>query len=266
MFHDRLQMDLRKAHRGGLPLALLFIDLDNFKEVNDTLGHDVGDLLLKQVADRLANQVCDSDTVARLGGDEFTVTLTELRDIDTATDTAKKILQELSKPFYLSGHVVYVSGSSGITLHPKDAKNVGGLLRNTDQAMYRSKYLGRNRFSYFTRDMQESAQARMSLSNDLRHAIAESQLAVFYQPIVGLVTGKISKAEALLRWQHPTHGFVSPVEFIPIAEHTGMTVPIGDYAFRTALQQARRWRARNEQFTINVNVSPAQFYIDNTDF
>jgi diguanylate cyclase (GGDEF)-like protein len=260
VFHDRLEMDIKKAHRSGLPLALLFIDLDHFKEINDTMGHDTGDMLLRQVAQRLKTYVRESDTVARLGGDEFTITLSDLHDIDTVTDVAQKICDDLAHPFRLGNELAYISASIGITMYPRDAHSAGELLRNADQAMYRSKDQGRNRFSYFTRSMQESAQSRMALSNELRRALDEHQLEVYYQPIVDMASGRIRKAEALLRWRHPERGEISPDDFIPIAEHNGMIVNIGNWTFRQALQQAQRWRSYDGQLTVNVNVSPAQFY------
>jgi len=263
VFHDRLENDIRKAHRSGLPLALLFIDLDHFKEINDTMGHQVGDLLLKQVGQRLQTYVRESDTVARLGGDEFTITLSDLHDENTVTDVANKIRTDLAQPFRLGAELAYISASIGITLYPRDAQSAGDLLRNADQAMYQSKDHGRNRISYFTHSMQAAAQQRMSLSNELRRAVDEQQLRVYYQPIVALASGRIDKAEALLRWLHPARGKISPVDFIPIAEHNGLIVTIGNWVFRTALHAARRWRAINDAFTVNVNVSPAQFYHGN---
>ncbi len=265
VFHDRLDMDIKKAHRSGLPLALLFIDLDHFKEINDTLGHEIGDLLLKQVGQRLQAYVRETDTVARLGGDEFTITLSELHDTGKVTDVAQKIRNDLARPFRLEGELAYISASIGITLYPRDGANAGDLLRNADQAMYQSKDGGRNRFTYFTASMQEAAQARMAMSNELRRAIEDDQLELFYQPIVDMANGRIRKAEALLRWQHPLLGKVSPVEFIPIAEHTGLIVEMGNWVFRNALAHARRWRALDDQLTVNVNVSPAQFYQANGD-
>ena len=265
VFHDRLEMDIKKAHRSGLPLALLFIDLDHFKEINDTLGHDIGDLLLKQVGQRLQTYVRETDTVARLGGDEFTITLAELHDIDKVTDVARKIREDLARPFQLEGELAYISASIGITLYPRDGSSVSDLLRNADQAMYRSKDRGRNRFTYFRASMQDAAQARMAMSNELRRALEDNQLAVVYQPIVDMATGRIRKAEALLRWEHPQLGKVSPVDFIPIAEHTGLIVEMGNWVFRKALAHARCWRRHDPELTVNVNVSPAQFYHANGD-
>ncbi|MET1076806.1 MAG: EAL domain-containing protein [Pseudomonas sp.] len=255
-----LEMEIKRSNRSHLPLALLFIDLDHFKEINDTLGHQIGDQLLRQVGQRLSSYVRGTDTVARFGGDEFIITLGELQNVDTATDLAQRILEGLSQAFQLSGEEAYISASIGITLYPQDALNASDLLRNADQALYHSKGAGRNRFSYFTASMQEVAQMRMTLSNDLRRAINGNQLQVFYQPIVDLASEQICKAEALLRWWHPEQGLISPNRFIPIAEHNGLIVSIGDWVFHEALRQASGWRALRADFTVNVNVSPAQFY------
>jgi len=265
VFHDRLEMDIKKSKRSGLPLALLFIDLDHFKEINDTLGHDTGDLLLQQVGQRLQTYVRQTDTVARLGGDEFTITLTDLHDFDTVTHVAQKIRNDLAQPFRLGGELVYISASIGITMYPRDGANAGDLLRNADQAMYQSKDQGRNRFTYFTSSMQEAAQTRMAISNELRRAMEDEQLEVYYQPIIDMATGRVRKAEALLRWQHPQLGEVSPVDFIPIAEHTGLIIGLGNWVFGKALSHARRWRAYDADLTVNVNVSPAQFYHGNDE-
>jgi diguanylate cyclase (GGDEF)-like protein len=260
VFQDRLEFDIKRSQRSGLPLALLFIDLDHFKEINDTRGHEAGDLLLKAVGQRLRGHVRQSDTVARLGGDEFTITLAELHDIELVTDIAQKLCNDLARPFMVGEEAAYISASIGITIYPRDAASAGELLRNADQAMYRSKERGRNRFTYFEPSMQDAAQNRMAISNDLRRAVDEGQLEVYYQPIVDLVNGKIRKAEALLRWRHPERGDISPDEFIPIAEHTGLISSIGNWVFDAALAQARDWRTHDPHLTINVNVSPLQFY------
>lgn len=260
VFQNRLEMDIKRSKRSHLPLALLFIDLDHFKEINDTLGHPTGDLLLQQAGRRLSGYVRETDTVARFGGDEFTITLSELHNVDSATDLAQRILDDLAQPFLLGSEEAYISASIGITLYPQDAHNASDLLRNADQALYQSKGAGRNRFSYFTPSMQEVAQARMNLSNDLRRAVVGRQFQVHYQPIVEMASGQIGKAEALLRWLHPEQGLISPVRFIPIAEHNGLIVAIGDWVFHEALRQAHRWRALDSAFTVSVNVSPAQFY------
>lgn len=260
MLHDRLQQEVIKAQRNNLPLALMFLDLDHFKEVNDTLGHDVGDILLKEAARRLTSCVRESDTVGRTGGDEFTVILAALDDAGCVDRIAEKILKKLAEPFPLGDDKAYVSTSIGITLYPDDDNNIDALLKNADQAMYAAKNLGRNRYCYFTPAMQEAAQRRMRLAFDLRDALAENQFMVYYQPIVNMATGAIHKAEALIRWQHPVRGWVSPADFIPIAEDTGMIIDIGDWVFREAAQQAGRWcESHYAQFQISVNTSPVQF-------
>ncbi|WP_164557990.1 EAL domain-containing protein [Massilia atriviolacea] len=260
MFHDRLEHELRKSRRSGLPLALMFIDMDHFKEVNDTLGHDTGDKLLREVASRLSSCIRQADTVARLGGDEFTVILGELDDLDSVERVAHAMLAALAKPFVIGAETLYVSGSIGITLFPHDATNVDALLKNADQAMYAAKSRGRNQFGYFMPSMQRAAQNKMRTVNDLRAALARNQLRVLYQPIVELSSGRIRKAEALLRWEHPQRGAVSPAEFIPLAEESGLIVAIGDWVFQQAFHQAMRWRASiDPQFQISVNMSPAQF-------
>ena len=218
MFQDRLQHEIKRSHRSQLSFALLFIDLDNFKEVNDTLGHELGDQLLVQAAQRILSFVRESDTVSRLGGDEFTVIVTDLRDSINVDRIAADIIHSLSEVFRLGAHEVYVSASIGITIYPTDAVNSSALLKNADQAMYLAKKSGRRRFSYFTPSIQEAAQKRQWLINDLRNALELDQFQLYYQPIVDLVTGNVDKAEALLRWFHPDHGAVEPSEFIPLAE------------------------------------------------
>jgi len=260
MFYDRLVQDIRKADRSGLPLALLYIDLDHFKEVNDTLGHSMGDILLVEAARRIGASVRESDTVARLGGDEFIIVLTELHEAARIDALTQDVLRELAEPFRLGRETAYVSASIGITLYPHDAADMEELVKNADQAMYAAKNAGRNRFSYFTPGMQQAAQVRLKLSNDLRGALAGGQFEVYYQPIVELDTGRVRKAEALLRWRHPERGFVSPAEFIPLAEESGLINEIGDWVFREAAARARLWRAGYDpEFQVSVNMSPIQF-------
>lgn len=260
LFRDRLEQEVRKAHRSGLEAALLFIDLDRFKEVNDLLGHDAGDLLLTQAARRVTACVRDSDTVARLGGDEFTVILTELTDKAHVEHIAQKIILTLSEPFFLNDEMAYISASVGITLYATDASEPEELIRNADQAMYAAKNSGRNQFRYFTRSMQEEAHMRLRLGGDLRRALSDEQLKVRYQPVVELSSGHIVKAEALLRWYHPTLGLVSPEQFIPLAEESGLIHQIGDWVFREAATCSQRWAAATgHPFEICVNRSPVQF-------
>jgi diguanylate cyclase (GGDEF)-like protein/PAS domain S-box-containing protein len=263
MFRDRLEQEVLKATRAGTRVALFLIDLDRFKEVNDTLGHALGDALLRQAARRLAACVRQSDTVARLGGDEFTVVLSNSHDISHVETVAQKIVDMLAEPFQLEQEQAYVTASIGITLYPNDAKDVDELIRNADQAMYAAKERGRNRFCYFTPALQEAALHRLRLINDLRHAMAENQLALHFQPIVELATGRIRKAEALLRWTHPVRGAVSPLEFVPLAEHSGLIGPIGEWVFREAARWAKRWHPLlPEGFQVSVNESPVQFRME----
>ena len=261
LFHDRLEQEIKKSERSDLPIALMLIDLDHFKDVNDTLGHDMGDILLIEVARRLKNCVRTVDTVARLGGDEFTIILGEQYDPGITEAIAEEILHRLSEPFHLHENISYITASIGITLYPSDSLYIEALLKNADQAMYAAKHLGRNRYSYFTPSMQKNAQTRMMLTRDLRTALANDQFLVYFQPIVSLKGEELTKAEALIRWQHPERGLVSPAEFIPIAEETGMIVEIGDWVFRQAAKHSARWRAaHHEKFQISVNVSPVQFH------
>ena len=260
MFHDRLEQEIKKSHRAGLKMALMFIDLDKFKEVNDTLGHRMGDLLLQEAARRISDCVRETDTVARLGGDEFIIILSELDDAGNVGRVAESVRQSLANPFRLEEEITYISASIGITLYPDDATEMEDLLRNADQAMYAAKDAGRNRFSYFTQSMQQAAQARLRLTNELRGALTAGQFRVHYQPIVELATGRIDKAEALIRWQHPERGMVSPAQFIPLAEETGMIVEIGDWVFKESARQLKHWMALcNTELQVSVNMSPVQF-------
>ncbi len=263
MFYDRMAQEIKKSHRSDLPMALMLLDLDHFKEVNDTLGHDQGDILLVEAARRISGCVRESDTVARLGGDEFTIILSEVDDINSIERIAQMIVDSLAAPFQLQQEAVFVSASLGITLYPNDAKNIDALIKNSDQAMYLSKNSGRGRFSYFTASLQEAAQTRMRLLNDLRGALPARQLSVYYQPIVEMHSGKIYKAEALIRWQHPERGFVNPIHFIPLAEESGLIHEIGDWVFLEAVKQLKRWREMYaSNFQLSVNKSPVQFRLD----
>jgi diguanylate cyclase (GGDEF)-like protein/PAS domain S-box-containing protein len=261
MFHDRLEQQAKQSNRTGRPMALMLIDLDLFKEVNDTHGHDKGDLLLIDAAKRISACVRESDTVSRLGGDEFTVLLTELDDTHTVERIVQDINTKLTEPFKLGEYQAFISASIGISLYPNDTEDLDSLLKNADQAMYVAKNAGRNRSSYFTPDLQYLAQKRLHLINDLRIALVSNQFRVYYQPIVELATGQIHKAEALIRWQHPVHGMVSPIDFIPLAEDTRLIIPIGDWVFREAVNQVKQWRSKyHESFQISVNKSPVQIH------
>jgi diguanylate cyclase (GGDEF)-like protein/PAS domain S-box-containing protein len=260
MFHESLEHEIKIAHRKGAAFAMLFIDLDRFKEINDTLGHILGDKLLQIAAQRLCACVRDTDITARLGGDEFMVILADLDNLETVERIAQSILSNMSEPFPLNGKQSYISASIGITIYPSDASDAEQLTQNADQAMYAAKDRGRNCYSYFTVSMQEAAQHRLSMANDLRGALALQQFEVYYQPIVELQTGKINKAEALIRWHHPIKGLISPALFIPVAEEIGLIHEIGDWVFKEAAQQAKILRSTiDPRFQISINKSPIQF-------
>jgi diguanylate cyclase (GGDEF)-like protein/PAS domain S-box-containing protein len=261
LFSDRLQQEIKKSQHDHSQFALLFIDLDRFKEVNDTLGHSHGDYLLIEASHRIQRHLKETDTVGRLGGDEFTVIIANLPDPSVMTLIAQRVLDALAAPYDLEGEIVYLSASIGITVFPEDATSSAELLKNADQAMYEAKKNGRNRFSFFTPMMQAMAQARMRMTRDLRNALGMHQFSVYFQPIVDLSTQRIHKAEALIRWQHPEHGFISPAEFIPLAEETGLIHEIGDWVFQQSAQLVKRCLPlTNHDFQVSVNKSPVQFH------
>jgi diguanylate cyclase (GGDEF)-like protein/PAS domain S-box-containing protein len=263
MFMDRLRQEIKKADRGAAFLALAFLDLDHFKDVNDQLGHATGDALLVEAARRIAGCVRASDTLARLGGDEFTVIVAGIDHAGSVERIAQALVAALARPFELAGEKLFISASVGIALYPPDAGNVGDLLARADQAMYASKKAGRNRFSWFTPDLQEAALARQGMAADLRAAIAAQQFEIVYQPILCLATGTVRKAEALLRWRHPARGLLGPAEFIPFAESNGLIVEIGDWVFREAARQVQQWQQSiHPSFQVSVNKSPVQFRRD----
>ena len=260
LFRDRLTHAMAQADRYHQKLAVLFLDLDRFKAINDTLGHNVGDQLLKIAAERLRSCVRDCDTVARLGGDEFTVIVDDILDVQDAAVVAQKILDTLSQPFNLHGHEVFISVSVGITLYPNDDESADNLLRNADSAMYRAKEYGRNNYQFYVADMNVKARARLMLESSLRRALDRGEFALYYQPRVDLLSGRVIGAEALLRWRHPEMGLVPPVEFIPILEETGMIIPVGDWVLRQASQQNRAWQDMGlPPIRMAVNLSVRQF-------
>jgi diguanylate cyclase (GGDEF)-like protein/PAS domain S-box-containing protein len=260
LFWDRLDHEVRHAHRNGQLAALFFIDLDRFKEINDLFGHEVGDRLLKEVANRIDTCVRESDTLARIGGDEFTLILSELVNTHYAERIAHKIISTLAKPFTCAKATLSISASIGIALYPADGKDAPELFRNADQAMYSAKSCGRNQFCYFTRSMQENSLMRLHTGRDLRNAMNPDQLKVFFQPIVAIPSRRILKAEALLRWQHPTRGLVAPSEFIPLAEELGLIHDIGEWVFHEATHWAKQFSHQCDRpFQVSVNTSPLQF-------
>jgi diguanylate cyclase (GGDEF)-like protein/PAS domain S-box-containing protein len=261
-FHDQLGLEIKKARRDKSLLALLYIDLDRFKEVNDTMGHEMGDLLLVEAAARIRGCIRESDTLSRLGGDEFTIILSGVESSQDIERISAKIIDALTEPFLLNDKESFISASIGIAIYPDDALKGNDLIRSADQAMYAAKGAGRSCYRYFTKAMQATAEWRMTLSRDLRRALEKSQLSVHYQPILNLKDQSIHKAEALLRWNHPEHGFISPAMFIPIAEDTGIIHEIGDWVFLQVLKQVKLWRAICPDIQIAVNKSPIQFMVD----
>jgi len=259
-FFERLGQEIERSRSSQDVLALLFIDLDRFKEVNDTLGHDQGDLLLLETVRRIAASVRSSDTVARLAGDEFTVILPSVGDAGVAENIAEAILGRIAAPYELAGELVAVSASIGVAIYPKDAENAEALLVCADQAMFAAKKEGRNRWKVFTKALLQGEKERLRITQDLRTALAAGQFALHYQPIVDLHTGKVCKAEALIRWNHPVRGPIHPADFIAVAEESGLIIDIGRWVLTEALEQLVRWQALlGSDFQISVNKSPMEF-------
>lgn len=260
LLSDRIEQELRYSKRTGLPTALLFLDLDQFKEVNDTLGHDVGDALLVQAAERISGCLRAVDTVARQGGDEFTIILSQIKNTHVVDAICDKILHEVGKPYQLGEHLAYVTCSIGIAFYPDDGSDSDTLLKGADQAMYVAKKQGRNCYHFFTPEMHDAAMKRMQMVRDLRIAISERQFLLHYQPIVCMDDRSICKAEALIRWEHPEHGMVGPMDFIPIAEETRLITAIGNWVLDESARVVERWqRDYNQRFQISINISPIQF-------
>lgn len=260
LFNARLTHALSHAARQNTLVAILFLDLDHFKNVNDTLGHDVGDQLLVKVVERLKECVRENDTIARLGGDEFIIILEDEMSMERATAVAQRICKTLAQGFRIGDHDLYITTSVGISVFPDDGDNMQILLKNADMAMYRAKEHGRNTFEFYTRGMNETMQKKINIGTSLRAALEKNELKVYYQPIIDLRKNKINSMEALLRWDHPDMGFVSPGEFIPIAEETDLIVPIGEWVLRTASRQGFIWQREGyPACRMTVNISSRQF-------
>ena len=255
----RLEHSLEHAGREGCNVAVMFLDLDHFKKVNDSLGHPVGDKLLQMVASRLLGSVRKDDTVARLGGDELTVILGSLDGANYAATAAKNILERLAKPYHLEGQDVFVSASIGISVYPQDGKDTTSLLKNADTAMYMAKNEGRQRYRFYSREMTDTAHEALTLESQLHRALEREELFLHYQPQISLRDGRIVGVEALLRWQHPEIGLVSPDKFIPLAEQNGLIGPIGKWVLHTACSQAKAWQNQDlPRVRMSVNLSGRQ--------
>ncbi len=260
LFREQLEHHFSLARRQGKKLALLFIDLDRFKHVNDTLGHPMGDQLLIEVSERLKSRVRSSDIVSRLSGDEFTIILTNLDETAVVSQIAHKIIRAVSKPVLLAGHEVHVGASVGISLFPNDATDFDALLKHADTAMYKAKEMGRGNYKFFTEDMDREGLERMELERNLRRAIENKEFRLHYQPKVNIQDDAVPGMEALVRWIHPEHGMISPVKFIPLAEETGLIVPLGRWVLESACRQAAEWKNQGYgPFLMGVNISAQQF-------
>ncbi len=259
-FHHSLEHAIRQAKRKRAQLAVMFIDLDRFKNINDSLGHEYGDLLLQEVSTRLQTALRDSDIVARLGGDEFVVLLEGWQAEEDLISVGNKILQSVCKPYTFDGQEYDITASVGVSTFPHHGLDAQTLLRHADVAMYRAKELGKNNFQFYTAQMDFNSVDRLRLESALRRAINRDEFRLHYQPVVNLATGYMVGMEALVRWQHPQRGLVAPLEFIPIAEETGLIVPIGEWVLRAACEQNRKWQQQGYgPLRVSVNLSPRQF-------
>ncbi|MGZ5042823.1 MAG: putative bifunctional diguanylate cyclase/phosphodiesterase, partial [Usitatibacter sp.] len=257
LFHDRLKQAVF-AQRNAKSIAVVFIDLDHFKVINDSLGHNFGDEVLRHVGERLTAAVREGDTVARLGGDEFVLILSDQTREDVIFRSMRRLIGKVGEPMVIGDRELNITCSAGISLYPQDGPDVQTLLKNADAAMYRAKSAGRNTFQFFTAEMNELANERLSMEQSLRRAIDRDELLLHYQPRLNLHTGKVDGVEALVRWMHPVRGLIHPDRFIALAEETGLIVPIGEWVLRVALRQAKTWQAAGRALFVSVNVSANQ--------
>ena len=264
-FYQQLTLLLQqRKDKHNQPIALLFIDIDHFKKINETLNHGIGDRLLKEITSRLLDCLNENIFTSRWGGDEFTLILSELKEIENVETIAKTINDSFKKPFYIDNHTVYTSASIGISFYPKDAHNEDTLIRNADTALYRAKELGRNNYQFYLSHLNQEASFLFKLENSLHKALENNQLSIVYQPQVNISTGKIHGVEALLRWYHPDFGEISPSKFIPLAEETGLIIPIGEWVLETVCHQNKMWQnAELPLIKTAVNLSALQFQQDN---
>uniref|UniRef100_B8HWB1 Diguanylate cyclase/phosphodiesterase with FHA and GAF sensor n=1 Tax=Cyanothece sp. (strain PCC 7425 / ATCC 29141) TaxID=395961 RepID=B8HWB1_CYAP4 len=260
LFIDRLNLALSNAHRSGEKLSVLFLDLDRFKTINDTLGHSVGDQLLKAVAHRLTHCLREGDTIARWGGDEFTILLPQIHQVNDVAKTAQRMLSALEQPFHLENHELYITPSIGIAIYDLDGHDGETLIKHADMALYQAKQLGRNTYQFFCSGLSNGAPERLNLEKSLRHALERQEFLLYYQPQVNIKTGKITGMEALLRWKHPEMGLVIPQLFMSVAEESGLIVAIGEWVLRTACAQNKTWQDQGlPPICIAVNLSARQF-------
>jgi diguanylate cyclase (GGDEF)-like protein/PAS domain S-box-containing protein len=259
LFDDRLEVALRQARYQRQPVAVVFLDLDRFKLVNDSLGHRMGDVLLRSVSERLVSCVFEGDTVARLGGDEFLILLPRIAAADDVIRVVHKIQEALRRPFRLDGREVFVTASMGATIFPLDGEDADALVKNADTAMYRAKQNGRDGYQLYAPEMNARAVERIHLESELHRALEREELVLHYQPLVELSTGRVYGAEALMRWRHPSRGLVPPADFIPLAEESGLITPIGAWALRAACLQALAWWKSGRSLRVAVNLSARQF-------
>jgi diguanylate cyclase (GGDEF)-like protein len=256
---DRFSQMIVQAKRHGSPLAVLFIDLDQFKAVNDTLGHAGGDGLLREVAARLQSAVRTGDTVARISGDEFAIVVADLVRPEDAALVAQKVIDYLADPVQIDGSEVFVTASVGIAAFPSDGANAEALIGAADAAMYRAKQVGRNAYQFFTAEINQRSRARVQLGSELRRALEREEFTLFYQPKYRLASREPSGAEALLRWKHPERGMVPPAEFIPVLEETGLIVPVSEWVIQRACEDLKAWRGAGCDMPVSVNLSARQF-------
>jgi diguanylate cyclase (GGDEF)-like protein len=259
-FAEHLDEAMRRAKRAGWPLALLFLDLDNFKRVNDSLGHDAGDRLLRVAAERIRRAVREADMLFRMGGDEFTVLLEDVRGPEEAAMVSSRVLEAMAEPLQLQHHEISVTASVGIALYPRDDVVAERLVKSADTAMYRAKELGRNRYAFFAPEMNERVESQILIEAALRRALKNQEFVLYFQPRVSAATGRATGAEALLRWRHPEWGVVEPARFVPLLEETGMVVPVGAWVLAEACRHAKAWQdAGLPPLRVSVNLSSRQF-------
>jgi diguanylate cyclase (GGDEF)-like protein/PAS domain S-box-containing protein len=259
LFHDRMGQAMVQAKRQGQSMAVMFLDLDRFKVVNDTLGHPVGDILLQAVAQRLKACLREGDTLSRIGGDEFMLLLPQIRNRDNVIFIAEKVLSALKSPFTIDGNEIFIGVSIGIALYPEDGDSRESLVKHADIAMYHAKDHGRNNFKFFTSELNKALSGRLSVENDMRHGLQEGQFQVYYQPLVDIESQRIRGMEALLRWNHPKRGLVLPDDFIPVAEDSGLINPLSDWVLNAVCRQSNLWTAAGLPTpSVAVNISPRQ--------